>query len=130
MSTPKPFTLRVSDDDMADLRARLGRTLFPDQAPGRALGLRRRSRISSRPVSYWRDRFDWHAQETKLNISPVHSVFPEEFQAASRFTAARDRPALSGCGGAGTGPKALAADARLAKAVEFGCKAVSGLASD
>jgi hypothetical protein len=26
MSTPKPFTLRVSDDDMADPRARLGRT--------------------------------------------------------------------------------------------------------
>jgi hypothetical protein len=35
MSTLKPFTLRVSDDDMADLRARLGRTRFPDQAPDR-----------------------------------------------------------------------------------------------
>jgi hypothetical protein len=70
MSTPKPFTLRVSDDDMADLRARLGRTRFPDQAPGQALGLRRQSGISSRPVSYWRDRFDWHAQETKLNGFP------------------------------------------------------------
>jgi hypothetical protein len=119
MSAPKPFTLRVSDDDMADLRARLGRTRFPDQAPGQALALRRRSGISSRPVSYWRDRFDWRAQETKLNGFPQFIV-----------TAARDRPALSGCGGAGTGPKALAADARLAKAVEFGCKAVSGLASD
>lgn len=33
MSIPMPFTVHVSDDDIADLRARLARTRFPDQAP-------------------------------------------------------------------------------------------------
>ena len=31
---PEPFTLRVPDTDVADLRERLARTRFPDQAPG------------------------------------------------------------------------------------------------
>ena len=31
---PQPFTLRVPDSDIADLRERLARTRFPDSAPG------------------------------------------------------------------------------------------------
>jgi hypothetical protein len=31
---PRPFTLRVPDSDIADLRERLARTRFPDSAPG------------------------------------------------------------------------------------------------
>ena len=31
---PQPFTLSVPDEAIADLRARLARTRFPDQAPG------------------------------------------------------------------------------------------------
>jgi hypothetical protein len=33
---PSPFTLHVPDADIADLRDRLARSRFPDQAPGDA----------------------------------------------------------------------------------------------
>jgi hypothetical protein len=34
MTEPRPFRLHVPDDAIADLRERLGRTRFADQAPG------------------------------------------------------------------------------------------------
>ena len=34
--TPSPFTLRVREADLADLRERLARSRVPDQAPGDA----------------------------------------------------------------------------------------------
>ena len=34
MSTPVPFSLEVPDDDIADLKARLALTRFPEQPPG------------------------------------------------------------------------------------------------
>ena len=74
MSIPKPFTLRVSDDDIADLRERLARTRFPDQAPntpwayGTDLGYLRDL------VAYWRDSFDWRTQEARLNAFPQFTV--------------------------------------------------------
>ena len=36
MAEPQSFTLRVPDVAIADLRERLARTRFPDQAPGEA----------------------------------------------------------------------------------------------
>ena len=33
---PTPFTLHVPDTDLADMRERLARSRFPDQAPGEA----------------------------------------------------------------------------------------------
>jgi len=74
MSTPKPFTLRVSDEDIADLRARLGRTRFPDQAPDRPWAYGADLEYLRGLVSYWRDRFDWRAQEAKLNAFPQFMV--------------------------------------------------------
>jgi Epoxide hydrolase N terminus len=74
MSTPKPFTMRVSDEDIADLRARLGRTRFPDQAPDRPWAYGADLEYLRGLVSYWRDRFDWRAQEAKLNAFPQFMV--------------------------------------------------------
>ena len=74
MSVPMPFTLRVTDGDIADLHARLARTRFPDQAPappwayGTDLGYLREL------VAYWRDQFDWRAQEARLNAFPQFKV--------------------------------------------------------
>ena len=34
LSTPRPFTVRVPDDVLADLKARLERARFPDEVPG------------------------------------------------------------------------------------------------
>jgi microsomal epoxide hydrolase len=65
--TPKPFQIHVPDEALADLRARLARVRWPDEAPlapwstGTSVG------YMQELVEYWRDRFDWRAQETKLN---------------------------------------------------------------
>ena len=63
----RPFTIDVAESVLDDLRARLGRTRFPDQLDdvgwdyGTDLGYLREL------VTYWRDEFDWRAQERRLN---------------------------------------------------------------
>ncbi|MFC7547711.1 epoxide hydrolase family protein [Plantactinospora sp. GCM10030261] len=67
--TVEPFTVAVSDADLADLRDRLDRTRFAPAAPGDdwAYGT---------PVSYLRDavrawrEFDWRAVERRINAVP------------------------------------------------------------
>lgn len=64
---PQPFTLHVPEADIAELKERLARTRFPDQAPhsrweyGADLGYMRGL------VEYWRNVFDWRKQEATLN---------------------------------------------------------------
>src|SRR5205823_3300527 len=71
---PEPFTLRVPDEAVADLRDRLARSRFPDQAPqdpwafGTDLGYLRQL------VEYWRGIFDWRAEEARLNAFPQFKV--------------------------------------------------------
>ena len=73
--TPKPFTLEVPEADIEDLKTRLARTRFPDQAPdapwayGTDLGYMR-----DRLIPWWRDQFNWRAQEAKLNAFPQFTV--------------------------------------------------------
>jgi pimeloyl-ACP methyl ester carboxylesterase len=79
MSVPRPFTLHVSDDDMADVRVRLARTRFPDQAPNTPWAYGTDLEYLRGLVAYWRDRFDWRAQEARLNafpqfIVPLHGI--------------------------------------------------------
>jgi microsomal epoxide hydrolase len=67
MPSPAPFSLQFPDDALVDLRARLARTRWPDEAPlqpwstGTSLGYMRSL------VDYWLNRFDWRAQEALLN---------------------------------------------------------------
>ena len=61
-----PFTIRVTDATLDDLkqrltRARLPEPLQPDWSYGTDLSYLKEL------VTYWRDRFDWRAQERKLN---------------------------------------------------------------
>jgi microsomal epoxide hydrolase len=62
-----PFELQVPDEALRDLHARLARTRFPDEPPlapwstGTSVGYMREL------VAYWRERFDWRAQEARLN---------------------------------------------------------------
>jgi pimeloyl-ACP methyl ester carboxylesterase len=74
MSIPKPFTLHVSDDDIADLRTRLARTRFPDQAPDTPWAYGTDLEYLRGLVAYWRDSFDWRAQEARLNTFPQFTV--------------------------------------------------------
>jgi microsomal epoxide hydrolase len=65
-----PFTYHVPEADLADLRERLARTRFPDAAPGDPWGYGSSVDYLKTLVSYWRERFDWRAQEARLNAFP------------------------------------------------------------
>ena len=72
--TPKPFQLQVPDSAIADLRERLARTRFPDQAPGAAWAYGTDLEWMRGLVAYWRDKFDWRAAEARLNAFPQFKV--------------------------------------------------------
>jgi hypothetical protein len=74
MIKPTPFTLRIPDADIADLRDRLARTRFPDSAPGEPWAYGTDVAYLRGLVEYWRDGFDWRAEEAALNAFPQFSV--------------------------------------------------------
>ncbi len=75
MSTrPEAFTFNVADAAIADLRERLARTRFPDQAPGEPWAYGTSVDYLRGLVEYWRTRFDWRAHEARLNAFPQFKV--------------------------------------------------------
>ncbi len=68
-SLPVPFTLHVPDAAIADLRERLARTRFPDQA-GEPWAYGSDVGYMQELVRYWHDAFDWRAAEARLNAFP------------------------------------------------------------
>jgi pimeloyl-ACP methyl ester carboxylesterase len=66
----RPFAIHVEDAVLADLRARLLRTRWPDQVhdAGWEQGTERETLRSL--VAYWADGFDWRAYERDLNALP------------------------------------------------------------
>ena len=66
-AAPEPFRLHVADDVLEDLRERLARTRWPDEVPGSAWQFGSNLDFMRRLVEHWRERFDWRAQEAKLN---------------------------------------------------------------
>src|SRR5437899_871267 len=67
---PTRFTLRIPDTDIADLRDRLARSRFPDQAPGGAWAYGTDVAYLRQLTEYWRNVFDWRAEEAALNAFP------------------------------------------------------------
>lgn len=64
----QPFTLNVPDDDIAALQRRLAGTRWPDQAPGADPWAYGSSvEYMQELTEYWRESFDWRAQEAELN---------------------------------------------------------------
>jgi microsomal epoxide hydrolase len=70
---PVPFQLHVADAAIADLRARLARTRFPDQA-GEPWAYGTDVAYMQELVRYWRDAFDWRAAEARLNALPQYKL--------------------------------------------------------
>jgi pimeloyl-ACP methyl ester carboxylesterase len=62
-----PFTIHVADAELADLKARLARTRFPDEIPGSEWTYGTSRAYLESLVRYWRGGFDWRAQERALN---------------------------------------------------------------
>jgi pimeloyl-ACP methyl ester carboxylesterase len=71
---PEAFTLKVSDEAIADLRERLGRTRYPDQAPGAPWAYGTDVGYLQQFVEYWRTAFDWRAEEARLNAFAQYKV--------------------------------------------------------
>src|SRR5271156_6232387 len=71
---PEPFTLRVSEEAIADLRDRLARARFPDQAPGDPWAHGTDVGYLRQLVEYWHGAFDWRAEEARLNAFPQFKV--------------------------------------------------------
>jgi pimeloyl-ACP methyl ester carboxylesterase len=75
----QPFSLRVPDDAITDLRERLARTRFPDQAPGDPWAYGTSVDYLRGLIEYWGTSFDWRAQEARLNAfpqfkAPLHDI--------------------------------------------------------
>jgi pimeloyl-ACP methyl ester carboxylesterase len=71
---PVPFSLSVAESDLADLKARLALTRFPDQAPDGPWAYGSDLAYMRTLVAYWREQFDWRAQEAALNAFPQFKV--------------------------------------------------------
>ena len=71
---PQSFTLAVADEAIADLRERLERTRFPDQAPGAPWTYGTDVSYLRQLIDYWRTAFDWRREEARLNAFPQYKV--------------------------------------------------------
>lgn len=67
MMTPRPFQIHVPDDVLQDLRTRLERVRWPDEPPQEPWSTGTSVSYLQQLVRYWRDKFDWRAQESMLN---------------------------------------------------------------
>lgn len=70
----KRFRIHVDDAVLDDLRARLRRTRFPDQIEGTGWEAGMPTAYLEELVDYWRDEYDWRAQEARLNALPQFST--------------------------------------------------------
>jgi pimeloyl-ACP methyl ester carboxylesterase len=71
---PEPFTLHVPDAAIIDLRERLARTRFPDQAPGAPWAYGSDVAYLQELVGYWQGNFDWRVVEARLNAFPQYKA--------------------------------------------------------
>ena len=62
-----PFRVSIPDEALADLRARLTAARWPNEIPGAGWSYGTDLGYLRDLASYWRDGFDWRAQEARLN---------------------------------------------------------------
>jgi pimeloyl-ACP methyl ester carboxylesterase len=65
-----PFKIAVPDVVLNDLRDRLARTRFPDEIENSGWDYGTNLGYLRELVTYWRTKFDWRAQERRLNQLP------------------------------------------------------------
>jgi pimeloyl-ACP methyl ester carboxylesterase len=66
----KPFQINVDDAVLKDLKERLARTRFPDTIDDSGWDYGVDLGYMKELVGYWKDKYDWRAQEKKLNELP------------------------------------------------------------
>lgn len=62
-----PFEIKIDSSVLDDLKTRLSMARFPDQLEGAGWDYGTELGYLKELVAYWRDEFDWRAQEAKLN---------------------------------------------------------------
>jgi epoxide hydrolase len=63
----EPYAIRIDDAVLDDLRGRLAHTRFPDEIAGTGWEYGIPIDYLRELVDYWRDEYDWRAQEARLN---------------------------------------------------------------
>jgi epoxide hydrolase len=66
----EPFKIQVPKSVLTDLRARLALARFPAEIPGSGWKYGTDLTYLKQLIAYWRDGFDWRAQERRLNAFP------------------------------------------------------------
>jgi pimeloyl-ACP methyl ester carboxylesterase len=66
----RPFRIQVPEAELVDLRERLARTRWPEQVEGAGWDYGAELGAVQELAAYWRDHFDWRAQEARLNAIP------------------------------------------------------------
>jgi pimeloyl-ACP methyl ester carboxylesterase len=74
VSDPEPFVARTTPVELADLRARLRATRWPDAPEDAGWALGTDLGYLHELVDYWAEEFDWPAQEAALNNLPRFRV--------------------------------------------------------
>jgi pimeloyl-ACP methyl ester carboxylesterase len=64
----RPFRIAIPERTLSDLRERIARTRWPDEIPGSGWDYGTKLDYLKELLDYWRDGFDWRAQERKLNL--------------------------------------------------------------
>lgn len=67
MAPITPFTIAVSDAQLDQLRQKLEQTTFPDELDDAGWDMGVPLAETKRLISVWKEKFDWRAQEQKLN---------------------------------------------------------------
>ena len=71
---PTPFSIRIPDAILADLRARLERVRWPDAIPGAGWQYGTDLTYLRQLVEYWRTQYDWRVHEARLNTFQQFTV--------------------------------------------------------
>jgi pimeloyl-ACP methyl ester carboxylesterase len=68
----RPFRIEISEAEIDDLKHRLARTRLPRPAVADDWTLGTPNGYLRETVQYWRESFDWRAQEARMNEFPHH----------------------------------------------------------
>jgi Epoxide hydrolase N terminus len=72
-----PFHIQVAEEILIDLRERLARTRWPDELPDAGWDYGTNRAYLQQLVTYWREQYDWRAQERLLNTFPQFQTKPD-----------------------------------------------------
>ena len=64
---PEPFSVHIDDEVLEDLQNRLAATRWPNELPGTGWDYGSNLDYMKELVDYWRNEFDWRAQEALIN---------------------------------------------------------------